>query len=60
MHPSWPLGCFLNVTITWANWVILVDYEVLVWQVTVATIFDFCFGSTFFLVLYLLNQRRFV
>ena len=28
----------------------LVDYEVLVLQVTVATIFDFCFGPTFFLV----------
>ncbi len=26
------------------------DYEVLVLQVTVATIFDFCFGPTFFLV----------
>ena len=26
------------------------DYEVLGLQVTIATIFDFCFGPTFFLV----------
>ena len=30
--------------------VMVADYEVLVLQVTVATIFDFCFGPTFFLV----------
>jgi len=33
-----------------SGWVIWVDYEVLILQVKYASIFDFCFGPTFFLV----------
>ena len=34
----------------YSAYVIAVDYEVLGCQVTVATIFDYCFGPTFFLL----------
>ena len=46
--PELPIGRFLNLKSLGGNRVILVDYEVLGLQVTVATVFGNCFGAYIF------------
>ena len=50
MQPSPRSTVFDLRRVSRSGWLIATDYEVLGLQVTVATIFDFCFGPTFFLV----------